>query len=186
MTETSKSIIDVVLTTNESIISSCDVKVCAISDHNLVCMSMKLKTLMSRYAYITTRSYKHYDTNKFLSDLECVALHMVEFFNDFDDWVYAFNCLFLEALNNHAPIERIKIKSKPNPFISPRLNNSWIRVMLGIKAQLSQATNYTGTHTASFAKKSNATLDSRQWNTFDQSFEILMEILTPSGKLLIE
>ena len=66
--------------------------------------------------------------------------------------------------------------------------------MVGIKAQLSQAeaiksgsqTNYTGTHTASFAKKSNAKLDSRKWNTFDQSFEILMEILTPSGKLLIE
>ncbi|KAK2562924.1 hypothetical protein P5673_013901 [Acropora cervicornis] len=121
VTETSKSIIDVVLTTNESIISSCDVKVCAISDHNLVCMSMKLKTPRSRYAYITTRSYKHYETNKFLSDLECAPFHMVEFFNDLDDRVYAFNCLFLEALNDHAPIKRIKIKSKPNPFISPEI-----------------------------------------------------------------
>ena len=186
VTETSKSIIDVVLTTNENIISSCDVKVCAISDHNLVCISMKLKTPRSRYAYITTRSYKHYDTNKFLSDLECVPFHMVEFFNDFDDRLYAFNCLFLEALNDHAPIKRIKIKSKPNHLSPLRLNNSRIRVMLGIKAQLNQATNYTGTHTASFAKKSNAKLDSRKWNTFDQSFQILMEILTPSGKLLIE
>ena len=121
VTETSKSIIDDVLTTNESIISSCDVKVCAISDHNLVCMSMKLKTPRSRYAYTTTRSYKQYDTNKFLSDLECVPFHMVEFFNDLDDRVYAFNCLFLEALNDHAPIKRIKIKSKPNPFISPEI-----------------------------------------------------------------
>ena len=32
-----------------------------------------------------------------------------------------FNCLFLEALNDHAPIKRIKIKSKPNPFISPEI-----------------------------------------------------------------
>ena len=115
-------------------------------------MSMKLKTPRSLYAYITTRSYKHYDTNKFLSNLECVPFHVVEFFNDFDDRVYAFNCLFLEAL----------------------------------KAQSSQATNYTGMHTAFFAKKSNAKLGSRKWNMFDQSFEILMEILTPSGKLLIE
>ena len=46
---------------------------------------------------------------------------MVEFFNDFDDRVYAFNCLFLEALNDHAPIKRIKIKSKPSPFISPEI-----------------------------------------------------------------
>ena len=82
---------------------------------------MKLKTPRSRYVYITTRSYKHYDTNKFLSDLECVPFHLVEFFNDFDDRVYAFNCLFLEALNDHAPIKRIMIKSKPNPFISPEI-----------------------------------------------------------------
>ena len=56
--------------------------------------------------------------------------------------------------------------------------------MLGLKVRSSQATNYTGTHTAFFAKKSNAQLDSRKWNTFNQSFEILMEILTPSGKLI--
>ena len=84
-------------------------------------ISMKLKTPRSRYVYITTRSYKHYDTNKFLSDLECVPFHLVEFFNDFDDRVYAFNCLFLKALNDHAPIKRIMIKSKPNPFISPEI-----------------------------------------------------------------
>ena len=29
--------------------------------------------------------------------------------------------LILEALNDHAPIKRIKIKSKPNPFISPEI-----------------------------------------------------------------
>ena len=50
---------------------------------------------------------------------------MVEFFNDFDDRVYAFNCLFLETLNDHAPIKRIKIKSKPNPFISPDTRDAW-------------------------------------------------------------
>ena len=46
---------------------------------------------------------------------------MVEFFNNLDDRVYPFNCLFLEALNDHAPIKRIRIKSKPNPFISPEI-----------------------------------------------------------------
>ena len=60
-------------------------------------------------------------TSSLYSDLECFPFHMVEFFNDFDDRVYAFNCLFLEALNDHAPIKRIKIKSKPNPFICPEI-----------------------------------------------------------------
>ena len=41
-------------------------------------------------------------------------------------------------------------------------------------------------HIHSFAKKLSAKLDSRKWNMFDQSFEILMEILTPSGKSLTE
>ena len=48
---------------------------------------------------------------------------MVEFFKDLDDRVYAFNCFFLEALNDDAPIKRIKIKSKPNPFISPEIKH---------------------------------------------------------------
>lgn len=32
-----------------------------------------------------------------------------------------FNFLFLNVLNDHAPIKRVKMKSRPNPFITPEI-----------------------------------------------------------------
>ncbi|CAB4022194.1 Hypothetical predicted protein, partial [Paramuricea clavata] len=46
---------------------------------------------------------------------------MVSCFDDLNDQVEAFNCLFLDVLDKHAPIKRIKIKSRPNPFITPEI-----------------------------------------------------------------
>ena len=43
---------------------------------------------------------------------------MTFFFENFDDQVDTFNCLFQDVLDEHIPIKRIKIKSKPNPFVS--------------------------------------------------------------------
>ena len=43
------------------------------------------------------------------------------FFEDLDDQVDTFNSLFLDVLSEHAPIKRVKIKSKPNPFITPEI-----------------------------------------------------------------
>ena len=118
VSETSKTIIDVALTTNENNINSCDVIQCEISDHNLVCLRLKLKAPRPRPSYVTTRSYKHYDVNNFLRDLNSVPFHMIDFFDDFEDRVHAFDSLFLDVLNDHAPIKQVKIKSKPNPYVT--------------------------------------------------------------------
>ena len=56
-----------------------------------------------------------------MDDLANVPFHMVSCFDDLDDQVEAFNCLFLDVLDKHAPIKRIKIKSRPNPFITPEI-----------------------------------------------------------------
>ena len=46
---------------------------------------------------------------------------MVYFFESLDDQVDVFNCLFLEVLDVYAPFKRIKIKSRPNPFITQEI-----------------------------------------------------------------
>ena len=38
-----------------------------------------------------------------------------------NDQVDVFNELFLEALNQHATVKRVKIRSKPSPFITPEI-----------------------------------------------------------------
>ena len=70
---------------------------------------------------MTTRSYKNYDHDTFIEDLANVPFHIVNLFDDPDDQVHAFNCLFQYVLNNHAPIKQIKIHSRPNPFVSTEI-----------------------------------------------------------------
>ena len=115
MTEKSKSLIDVALTTNENTIDACDVIQSAISDHSLVSLTLKLKTPRPRISFVTTGSCKNYDHDSFIQDLANVPFHIVNLFDDPDDQVHAFNCLFQYVLNNHAPIKQIKIHSRPNP-----------------------------------------------------------------------
>ena len=88
VTEKSKSLIDVALTSNENIMQS------AISDHSLVSLTLKSKTPRPRISFVTTRSYKNYDHDTFIEDLANVPFHIVNLFDDLDDQVHAFNCLF--------------------------------------------------------------------------------------------
>ena len=51
ITETSQSIIDVIMTTNKSMIGLCDVLTCSISDHNLIYIVLTLKTPRNKSKY---------------------------------------------------------------------------------------------------------------------------------------
>ena len=51
----------------------------------------------------------------------CVPFHIVNIFDEIDGQVDVFNELFLDTLSEHAPIKRIKIKSRLNPFITPEI-----------------------------------------------------------------
>ena len=42
-------------------------------------------------------------------------------FDDFDDQVDTFNALFTDILDDHAPIKRVKIKARPNPFVTTEI-----------------------------------------------------------------
>ena len=121
VTENSKSLIDVALTTNENMIYACDVIQSAISDHSLVSLTLGFETPRPRSIFVTTRSYKNYDRNGFIDDSANVPFHIVDLFDDPDDQVNAFNHLFLQVLDEHAPIKQIRIKSRPNPFITPEI-----------------------------------------------------------------
>lgn len=120
-TENGESLIDVVMTTNEKLIASNDVLMSTISDHNLVYISLKLKKPRIKPCYVTIRSYTNYSADNFLRDLSFAPFHIISLFDDFNDQVDVFNELFLEVLSQHAPVKRVKIRSKPNPFITPEI-----------------------------------------------------------------
>ena len=71
--------------------------------------------------YITVRSYKNYTHAKFIEDLASIPFYIANIFDDLDDHVYLFNSLFLDVLNDHAPMKQVKIKSRPNPFVTTEI-----------------------------------------------------------------
>ena len=87
VTDRSQTLIDVVLTTNENIVNVCEVMSSTISDHSLVCVTLKLKAPKPRCTYITVRSYKNYTHAKFIEDLTSIPFHIANIFDDLDDQV---------------------------------------------------------------------------------------------------
>ena len=75
----------------------------------------------SAFFIFSPEATKNYNSELFLSDLMCDPFHLVNIFDEIDGQVDVFNELFLDTLSEHAPIKRIKIKSRPNPFITPEI-----------------------------------------------------------------
>lgn len=118
ITESSQSLIDVIMTINKEIVTSSGVLASSISDQKLIHLLLNLKVPRAKPSYVSITSNKNYNPTKFLEDLQFAPFHiMVNFFHDISDQVDVYNTLFLDILNENAPIKRIKIKAKPNPFV---------------------------------------------------------------------
>ena len=109
------------VTSNKELVKSSGVLTSSISDHNLIYFLLNLKIPRAKPSYVSIRSYKYHRPRKFQEDLQFVPFHMVNFFDDVSYQVEVHNILFLDVFNEHAPNKRIKIKAKPNPFVTPEI-----------------------------------------------------------------
>ena len=121
VTESSATLIDVILTSHENLIIDTKVIPSSISDHDLIYAILKLKRQRPKPVYITTRTFKNYQQDDFLRDISMVPWCIVDCFDDIDDRVYALNTLFSEVLDKHAPIKKVKIRGRPSPYITDEI-----------------------------------------------------------------
>ena len=77
----------------------------SISDHSLVFCILKVGVTKAKPRIIEFRSYKSYNANTFIEDLNNVPWHVVQNEDNVDDAVLTWNKLFLEVADSHAPIE---------------------------------------------------------------------------------
>ena len=99
VTESSATLIDVILTSHENLIIDTKVMPSSISDHDLIYAVLKLKRQRPKPVYLTTRIFKNYQQNDFLWDISMVPWCIVNCFDDIDDRVYTLNTLFSEVLD---------------------------------------------------------------------------------------
>ncbi len=131
ITEASKTLLDVILAVNTGSVRKTGVMPCSISDHDLVDVEIYLKKDRAKPIYFTTRSFKNYDQVAFEEDMSKVPWSVVDVFDDVDDKLNVFHLLFNQILDLHAPVKSIKIRSRPNPFITDeirtlmKVRNKW-------------------------------------------------------------
>ena len=64
------------------------------------------------------RCFKHFNEENFELDLSLVPWSIVEMFQSPDDQLMVFESLFLDVLNEHAPVRTIHVKKKAVPWIT--------------------------------------------------------------------
>ena len=100
VTETSSTLLDVIITSNVNLVESFGVLPCHISDHYLVHVTLKLKILKPPPRFVKMRSFRHYDGQQFVADLVRIPWDEVALVDDVSEMLDNFNNKFNALISN--------------------------------------------------------------------------------------
>ena len=82
---------------------------------------LALKKCRPKPVYVSVRSLKHYNKDSFCEDISNVSWSVINNFEDVNDCLNSFDLLFNEILDQHAPIRKVKVRTRPNPFVTEEI-----------------------------------------------------------------
>ena len=124
ITPNSSTLIDVILTNEPSRIITSGVLHIGISDHSLVYAVRKFAIPSNNtHKYVTTRSFKNFDANKFKSDLVKINWNSIHDQDSPDEMLERWYELFTHISNKHTPIRTRRVRNKKAPWLTPELRN---------------------------------------------------------------
>lgn len=126
-TTSSRTLLDLFVTTTKDLISSSGVFPLGLSDHDLIYATIRLKHKRPPPKFIKTRNYKRMDVEKFKHDLECTPFHIASIFEDPDDQLWVWERLFDDISNEHAAWRKIKARSFSSPWITCEIRHKMNR-----------------------------------------------------------
>ena len=118
VTDSSSSLIDVILTSQTKQVIKASVIDYSINDHDIIFADLLLKASRPKVTYVKTRSFKNYNPDAFQYDVSFAPWSVLEIFDAVDDKLLAFDLLFNEILDHRTLITPIKVRGKPNPCIT--------------------------------------------------------------------
>ena len=121
VTEFTSTAIDLVFVNNTHRIVSHGVQEFGASDHSVTFVVKKAGVCKAHVEIRDVRSFKHYNKNHFRRDIASVPWSVIESFDDINDAVVAWNNLFVDVANQHAPLKRIRTKHASKPWITSDL-----------------------------------------------------------------
>ena len=125
VTETSKTLLDVIITNKPEKIVTSGTTNLGTSDHDLVYAIRKIsKHGGAKPKYITTRQFKHFEISKFRHDLSCLNWHECLESGDIDEVWHFWKSLFLSVANVHAPLRTRRVRKNPAPWMTSKIRQA--------------------------------------------------------------
>ena len=125
ITDTSTSLLDVILVTDKHLVVESGVVNVCISDHSLVFCTLSLKVPKPSPHNICVRSYKNYNPDLFSSSVSELALFVkVCDIDDVNLKLAMFDDAFLTNLNTYAPIKSVKIRNRSMAFVKKEIKDT--------------------------------------------------------------
>ena len=121
VTKTSKSLIDVLLTSHAECYATSGSLHLGLSDHDLIFTVRKIKNSRPKPRLIEFRSMKNFNLPDFLADLKRVPWSSAYTFVHADDVWAHWRTLFKDVLVYHVPLKKKWIRGNRLPWISPEL-----------------------------------------------------------------
>jgi len=118
VTPTTKSLIDLIVTTKVNLIRQSGVTPLGISDHGLVYATLKLTNKRPPPKIIRVRNFKHFNVEAFKTDIEQTPFHVTTIFDDKDDVLWGWEQLFNGVCDANAPYKDVKVRSISAPWIN--------------------------------------------------------------------
>ena len=118
VTDHSSTAIDLVFVNNPHRIVSHGVQDFGVGYHSIVFAVKKAGICKGTKGVREVRSYKRYNKEYFCRDVNEVPWNVIEVSEDMDGAVNAWNTLFNDVANRHAPIKKLRTKNTTKPWIS--------------------------------------------------------------------
>ena len=121
ITESSESLIDVVIFSTPDLVQESGVIQTCISDHFSVYMVLNLKLPKQPRSYVTVRSFKNYNPMLFTAGLVSkheTLLRSIFTESDVNSKLSILNDALLSTLQTHAPVKTIRVRNRPCPYIT--------------------------------------------------------------------
>ena len=120
MSQSSQSLIDIILTNNKGRFLSSGVFEPHLSDYSLLYAIMRTSTPPLRSRKTLCRSFKNYERDEFANDLAVTPFHVASIFDDVDDQAWALTKLLTDVIDMHAPVNQFHIRGGHVPYMTPQ------------------------------------------------------------------
>lgn len=115
------SLIDLIMVSNESLVTDVGVFSPGLSDHELVSCSLAIRPPVTAPVYKLIRDFRYFNEELFVSDLIITPLHRVFSLGDVNDKLNFLCTKLLSLFGIHAPLRNVKITRRPAPWLTDNL-----------------------------------------------------------------